>query len=92
MQREAWHDVCGQITSSWPFGEIMISRPTLTVLIVCWTALGGCKTSSQARTKPVVENEIFGNNAAIGCHLSNYAYFNKAIAVWDGKAGKIVKG
>lgn len=42
--------------------------------------------------KPVVENEIFGNNAAIGCHLSNYAYFNKAIAVWDGKARKIVKG
>jgi predicted dehydrogenase len=42
--------------------------------------------------KPTVENEIFGNNAAIGCHLANYAYFNKAIAVWDGNAKKIVKG
>lgn len=42
--------------------------------------------------KPTVENEIFGNNAAIGCHLANYAYFNKAIAVWDGGAKKIVKG
>ena len=42
--------------------------------------------------KPVVENEVFGNQAAIGCHLSNYAYFNKCIAVWDGKAKKIVKG
>jgi len=42
--------------------------------------------------KPVVENEIFGNNAAIGCHLSNFAYANKSIAVWDGEAKKIVKG
>ncbi|HWY23102.1 MAG TPA: Gfo/Idh/MocA family oxidoreductase [Candidatus Acidoferrum sp.] len=42
--------------------------------------------------KPVTENEIFGNNAAIGCHLSNFAYFNKSAAVWDAAARKIVKG
>ena len=42
--------------------------------------------------KPAVENELFGNNAAIGCHLSNYAYINKSAAVWDAKAKKIVKG
>jgi predicted dehydrogenase len=42
--------------------------------------------------KPVVENEVFGNNAAIGCHLSNFAYATKAVAVWDAKAKKIVKG
>ena len=42
--------------------------------------------------KPPVENEVFGNNAAIGCHLSNFAYFNKCIAVWDPAAKKIVKG
>jgi hypothetical protein len=42
--------------------------------------------------KPTVENEVFGNNAAIGCHLSNFAYFNKSIAVWDASAKKIVKG
>ena len=42
--------------------------------------------------KPVTENEIFGNHAAIGCHLANFAYFNKSIAVWDGAAKKIVKG
>ena len=42
--------------------------------------------------KPTVENEVFGNNAAIGCHLSNFAYFNKSIAVWDAGAKKIVKG
>ena len=40
--------------------------------------------------KPVVENEVFGNHAAIGCHMANYAYFNKAVAVWDQSAKKIV--
>jgi predicted dehydrogenase len=42
--------------------------------------------------KPVVENEVFGNHAAIGCHLANYSYFNKAVAVWDEGASKIVRG
>ena len=42
--------------------------------------------------KPVLENEVFGNHAAIGCHLSNFAYFNKSAAVWDAAAKKIVKG
>ena len=42
--------------------------------------------------KPSVENEVFGNNAAIACHLANYAYFNKTIATWDGAAKKIIKG
>ena len=42
--------------------------------------------------KPVVENEVFGNNTAIGCHLANFAYFNKSIAVWDESQKKIVKG
>jgi predicted dehydrogenase len=41
---------------------------------------------------PTVENEVFGNHAAIGCHLANYSYFNKKIAVWDGAAKKIVNG
>ena len=41
--------------------------------------------------KPVVENEVFGNNAAIGCHLANYSYFNKCVAVWDANSKKIVK-
>jgi predicted dehydrogenase len=39
--------------------------------------------------KPCVENEVFGNNAAIACHLANYAYFNKKIARWDAAAKKI---
>lgn len=37
----------------------------------------------------VVENEEFGNNAALGCHLANYAYFNRTAAVWDPAARKI---
>lgn len=39
--------------------------------------------------KPVVENEVFGNNAALGCHLANYSYFNKTQAVWDAEEKKI---
>jgi predicted dehydrogenase len=40
--------------------------------------------------KPVVENEGFGNVAALtGCHMSNYSYFNKTIAVWDAGSNKI---
>ncbi len=41
--------------------------------------------------KPTVENEEFGNNAAIGCHLANYAYFKNAIATWDAPA-KTIRG
>ena len=40
--------------------------------------------------KRTVENEEFGNHAAIGCHLANYSYFNKAVATWDG-GGKRIK-
>lgn len=39
--------------------------------------------------KKTVENEEFGNNAAIGCHLANYAYFNRTAAIWDPEAKKI---
>jgi predicted dehydrogenase len=39
--------------------------------------------------KKVVENEAFGNHAALGCHLANYAYFHETAAVWDEKARKI---
>ena len=42
--------------------------------------------------KPTVENEVFGNNAAIACHLANFSYFNKTAAVWDAGGKKIVKG
>jgi predicted dehydrogenase len=39
----------------------------------------------------VVEDEVFGNNAAMGCHLANYSYFNRTIATWDA-ATKTIKG
>jgi predicted dehydrogenase len=39
--------------------------------------------------KPVVENEVFGNHAAIGCHLANYAYFKNTIATWDADKNRI---
>ncbi|MGO9272937.1 MAG: Gfo/Idh/MocA family protein [Terriglobia bacterium] len=39
----------------------------------------------------VVEDEVFGNNAAIGCHLANYSYFHRTVATWDA-ATKTIKG
>ena len=39
--------------------------------------------------KKTVENEEFGNSAAIGCHLANYAYFKDTVAVWDSAAKRI---
>jgi predicted dehydrogenase len=39
--------------------------------------------------KKVVENEEFGNNAALGCHLANFSYFNRTPAVWNESRRKI---
>lgn len=45
---------------------------------------------NSVRTRqPVVENEVFGHNTAIGCHMSNQSYFTKTVAVWDSAAKKI---
>ena len=33
--------------------------------------------------KPTVENEVFGHNTSLGCHMSNTAYFARKPAVWD---------
>jgi predicted dehydrogenase len=37
----------------------------------------------------VVEDEIFGNNAAIACHMANHSYFHHAIATWDAASQSI---
>ncbi|MGA8085821.1 MAG: Gfo/Idh/MocA family oxidoreductase [Terracidiphilus sp.] len=39
----------------------------------------------------VVEDEVFGNNAAIACHMANHSYFNKNVAKWDA-ASQSIKG
>ena len=45
---------------------------------------------NSVRTRqPVTENEVFGGNTAIGCHMSNTAYFAKQPAVWDAAGKKI---
>jgi predicted dehydrogenase len=31
----------------------------------------------------VVEDEVFGNNAAIACHMANDSYFHHSVAAWD---------
>ncbi len=37
----------------------------------------------------VVEDEIFGNHAAIACHMANYSYFHRRAAVWNGETNTI---
>ena len=39
----------------------------------------------------VVEDEVFGNNAAIACHMANHSYFKRTLATWD-DATKAIKG
>jgi len=46
--------------------------------------------SVKTRT-PSVEDEHFGNNAAVAIHMANYSYFQQTPALWDAEA-KQVKG
>jgi len=36
--------------------------------------------------KHVVEDEVFGNNTAIACHMANHSYFHRSVATWDADA------
>lgn len=37
----------------------------------------------------VVEDEVFGNNAAVACHMANHSYFHGVVAKWDAESKKI---
>ena len=39
----------------------------------------------------VVEDEIFGNHAAIACHMANHSYFHRNLATWDAST-QTIKG
>jgi predicted dehydrogenase len=39
----------------------------------------------------VVEDEIFGNNTAIACHMANHSYFHRNVATWNA-AAQTIKG
>lgn len=39
--------------------------------------------------KPVVEDALFGNNAALACHMANESYFRRSIVTWDAASGQI---
>ena len=40
--------------------------------------------------KPVVEDAVFGHNAALACHLANESYFRRSAMYWDA-ASKSIK-
>ncbi len=31
----------------------------------------------------VIEDEVFGHNAAVACHMANHSYFHRGVANWD---------
>jgi hypothetical protein len=33
--------------------------------------------------KPVIQDAVFGNNAAIACHMANESYFRQKQVFWD---------
>jgi len=39
--------------------------------------------------EPVVEDEVFGNNTAIACHMANHSHFHRNVATWDAAAQAI---
>ena len=39
--------------------------------------------------KPVVEDAVFGNHAAIACHMANESYFQKKPVFWDAATKRI---
>jgi hypothetical protein len=39
--------------------------------------------------KPVVEDAVFGNHAAIACHMANESYFRKKPVFWDSDSRSI---
>jgi predicted dehydrogenase len=40
--------------------------------------------------KPVVEDALFGHNAALACHMANESYFRKGAVTWDDATRRIV--
>lgn len=49
-----------------------------------WTYFQGVR-----KRKPVTEDVVFGNNAALACHMANESYFRNAIVTWDAASGQI---
>ena len=41
--------------------------------------------------KPVVEDVVFGHNAALACHMANESYFRRTTVSWD-ETTKTIRG
>ena len=39
--------------------------------------------------EPVTEDAVFGNHAAIACHMANESYFRKKTVYWDAASHSI---
>lgn len=61
-----------QETRSWTGNDYDDLRPHL------WNFFSAVRTR-----KPVLQDALFGHNAALACHLANESYFRKAPVYWD---------
>ena len=50
-----------------------------------WTFFDAVRTR-----KPNVEDAVFGNHAAIACHMANESYFRKKQVRWDAASNTVV--
>jgi len=46
---------------------------------------------AEATREQVTEDEVFGHNAAVACHMANHSYFHRGVATWDA-ASQAIKG
>jgi predicted dehydrogenase len=49
-----------------------------------WNFFQHCRSHT-----PVVEDAVFGHNAALACHMANDSYFRKSAVTWDAASGTI---
>ena len=58
------------------------SLSTATTTTICGRTCGISLRRCASR-KPVVQDVVFGHNAALACHLANESYFRKSPVRWD---------
>jgi predicted dehydrogenase len=75
-----WHEENDPKPGQAPLSESIVYRgPNIDELRPhLWTFFDAVRSR-----KPVVEDALFGHNAALACHMANESYFRKGAVAWD---------
>jgi predicted dehydrogenase len=81
-----WHEEHDAVPGKEPLAEAYTYKGTSwdDVRPHLWNFFQHAKSRS-----PVVEDAVFGHNAALACHMANESYFRKASVRWDPASGTI---